>query len=482
MLRVVLAEPARLGDLEIPLAQRREVGVQLGMVQRRLHADFLPHGGDGHLHDLVVRPGDVPQRDAQRVLVVVASGEQQRLGRLRIRPRFLHRADVAGNHGRHERRARHFVALQHPLGDALAIQRQGERPAHPHVVEGRLRGVEHQIHHRQQRREANVRRHLLAQPVQFRWRKVADDVQLAIPIAVEGRVPVRRGEVGHGIEMHGSRLAEVRILRQAHDRLRLPFRQHERAVAHHVPRLHPVVAEFRHDMPWHRIARRIDQAFRKERERLGEPNHQGVRIAGGHAKRLGRRFAGVHLRRVFDGVQEVGQTCRRARIHQAPKGEDEVLGGHRRAVRPARVLAQVERPLEAVCRRAPTVRGGGNNAPVRVVRGEPLEEIGEDFLLQVQVVAVGIQRQRFAAIADAQLGAEAEHGRQGDGRAGQRSREPCRRSLHRSLTFSATPSCRRGPHHSRPASFFAYRQRSSPQSACPVALRFALLHFGSLHC
>ena len=402
--RIVFAKPAGLGDLEIPLPERREMRVELGVVQCRLYANGLPHGGDGHLHLLVVDSGDVAQRDAQGPRFVVAGLCEQHGGRGRVAGLRFHRALVVRNHRRHERCAVYFAALQHFADEDLPVYRQRQRPSHAGIVERRLGDVEDQIHHGEQRRKMQMVRHSLAQPADLaRW-KIADDVQFVVAVAAVGGASVCRRKVADLRQPHALGGMEVRVLAGPHEAVRLPSLQHESAVADHVARFHPVIAAEPPDhMFRHRKAGGIGETLGQKREGFRQPNPQHVIAQRFHAQAGWRLLAGVHILRALDGVEEEGEAGGRVRVQQALEREDEILGGERCAIGPASVFAQLERPGEAVRRGLPTVSDSADHAAVGVVRGQPLEQVGENLLFQIQVVAVGIQGQRFAAVADTQF-------------------------------------------------------------------------------
>ena len=256
--------------------------------------------------------------------------------------------------------------------------------------------------------------HLAFKPRDLPRREVADDVQLAAAIAVVGRAAVCRGVVGDGIQSHVGGIAEARVLAGANEPLGLPLGEHERAVGDHVSRLDPVVAQFLDDMRRYRVARGIDQPFGEERKRRRQADLQDVGVQRPHRQGLRGRPARVDIRGALDGVEEVGEARRRGGIEQTAEREHEVGGRNRFTVGPAGVLAEPKSPGETVHGRGPALGGARHDAALGVVGGQTLEQVGENLLLEVQVVAVRIEGERFAAVADSQLRGTGDHGHQRD--------------------------------------------------------------------
>ena len=105
---------------------------------------------------------------------------------------------------------------------------------------------------------------------------------------------------------------------------------------------------------------------------------------------------------VLDRVQQRGVLGRLRRIEDPPQGEHEVVGGHRRAVRPG-VVAQREGVDGAVVADLPALGGARNHAAVGRLGGQAQEHVADDPVLPDALDVVRVEGVRLARVRDAQL-------------------------------------------------------------------------------
>ena len=116
-----------------------------------------------------------------------------------------------------------------------------------------------------------------------------------------------------------------------------------------------------------------------------------------------RQFAAAMGLGVPNDPEIRGVARRRFRIQQAAKGEIEIRGRHRLAVRPLRVT-QMEGPGQAVLRHRPAFGHAGDRLRRRIQRGQAHHQIADDIVLGLGRREGGIERFRFAAIAAIERG------------------------------------------------------------------------------
>ena len=125
-----------------------------------------------------------------------------------------------------------------------------------------------------------------------------------------------------------------------------------------------------------------------------------VRSSGAlDAETLGRLLAADDRGGVQHRLEHLRVGRRRGRIDQATQAGDEIGGAQRIAVRPAQVLAQVERVFEAIRTDGPGFRRGRHGTAVGTDGGQPLEQVAQDVERGIGAGALRVERVGFGPVA-----------------------------------------------------------------------------------
>jgi hypothetical protein len=191
----------------------------------------------------------------------------------------------------------------------------------------------------------------------------------------------------------------------AHDlemRLHDPVLEHECAVAHEVagPREQAAVLLVARSMQ--RVRHRVREQPQEIRRRVRELDRKRVVVERANAERVGRQLARGDLVGVLDRREDERVRRQRRGIDAAAHAEHEVVGRDRVAVRPLRVLAQMERVDLAVGAHVPGLRGAGREVAVRLLVDEALEEVALDVRARELLAAMRVERLDLGAVAEVQ--------------------------------------------------------------------------------
>ena len=178
-----------------------------------------------------------------------------------------------------------------------------------------------------------------------------------------------------------------------------PVFQGVRAVGDDIARLRPLLAKFFNRWFVDRRHRRVNQQFIKIGYWLAEGDFQRVVVNGFYAQ-FARSFLAVND---FVDVHDMtilriaGIRRRGFRIHQTLPAINEVLGGHRLAVRPFRIFTQMESPdfeifiIPALCHARDRV------AIFRRGIQQAFEQVAANIRLRHPFDFIRVQRLRFGA-------------------------------------------------------------------------------------
>ena len=226
---------------------------------------------------------------------------------------------------------------------------------------------------------------MFAHPGDLVDRHVAVRVDLPSQEPAQRRRAILQRQEDLAVERHLRRGVEIAVLDEHQLVVRRVALQRERAICDQTTGTREAVAPLLD-------VRAIDRQrghVRELREQVGrgmrEVDLQRQRVVRGHAQRLDRHLAGIHGAGVLQVVEDRGVLRAGLRVHQPAHRVDEVVGGHRRAVRPARVGAQVERVGELVGGDLPARGDAGDQRAMRVAREQALVHLGEH---------VGLRRRR----------------------------------------------------------------------------------------
>ena len=217
-------------------------------------------------------------------------------------------------------------------------------------------------------------------------------VELPGAVSRERLVRVVDDETGHLLDDHVAGVPVHRVLHARVVLVQYQLLQRVGAVRDHVARRRPVRA-VRFDG---RLVRGKERRVGRHRRKVGqgrvELHLQRVVVDRPHAQLRPRLVPGQDLLRVHHlgelEVPAVGR-CRRG-VDRALPGVDEIVRGHRVAVRPSGVLAQGEGVGGVAVGGGVAGRHPGNEVPLRVLVQEALEEIADDvesggFLVELRI-------------------------------------------------------------------------------------------------
>ena len=197
----------------------------------------------------------------------------------------------------------------------------------------------------QLRRGIHLSRNILQQLLVHIFRERFGDIDIACEIALGGGGLLVDRHKGDLLD-HRFGVIPVVVVRHQHQLfIHDAIFQNIGAVAHQAAGPRPVRAAV--DIGFlHRIEGKAGGQVAEPRQRLIQLHPQGVGVDGGDPQGLRRGFAVDDVLRVGDPRQrrEPGERRSGFRIHQTPPAIDEILGGDRRTVGPAGVIAQGKGP------------------------------------------------------------------------------------------------------------------------------------------
>ncbi len=120
------------------------------------------------------------------------------------------------------------------------------------------------------------------------------------------------------------------------------------------------------------------------------------------AKLIDRLLASGSIFGILDDEQHAGITGSRFRVHQTAEGELEVASGNRIAVRPFRVVAQMEGIDRAILGNIPGFRYAGNGLAVSILNGQAIIKIAQHIAFGNGGRVMMIERGRIGVIAAVQ--------------------------------------------------------------------------------
>ncbi len=319
---------------------------------------------------------------------------------------------VVGDARRHEAIGRGLPRPPRLVDDEIAVDRHVDRLPDPDVAELRVLGVEHQIGVGQPDVGVDVVRNLrrLAQVDDAVGFDPRAHVDLAAANATLGGDIVLGREVVDLVEADVLGGVVPWVLHRPDAVAQGPGLEDERAVADHVARPNPGLAQLAHHMLGHRVGGGVGQQAEQIGRRMGEPDLHGHRVQSPHPQGLRPGLALVDGRRVLDHVQQIGVFGRGLRVLDPPHGEDEVVRRDRLAIGPQGARAQLEGPDQAVRRGGPGDRRPRHGLAGRVLGDQPFEQVAQD----VGFPGAG----RLGRVEGARLGAVADEHAQLAGRTG----------------------------------------------------------------
>ncbi|SVK50820.1 Uncharacterised protein [Acinetobacter baumannii] len=330
---VIVTHPGGADHIEIASIAAVDVGFPLLVLQLDVNPQlFLPHRGHGDGDLLVALRGVIQQRQLQRVVRAVTGRLQQCLGlRVQLRLRLLLQQTrlgfEPGGHIRREVIGRFFAGAQHFFRDNLAIDGVGQGLAHPHVVGRRTLGVERVIIGAELIRGVHLPRDVFQQLLIHIFREGFGDVDVTRQVTLGGVGFLVDRHEGH-FGQHGAHMIPVMVVRRQHQLLvHHPLLQFERAVAHQIADLGPVVAVFFHHRLVHREQAEVGRQADEVRHRLVQLHLERVVIRRRYAQAIGRQFAADDLLGVLDPRQlrEPGERRQIFRFYQPLPAVDEVF-------------------------------------------------------------------------------------------------------------------------------------------------------------
>ena len=211
-------------------------------------------------------------------------------------------------------------------------------------------------------------------------RKGLEVIELAGAIAGERLVHVVDDETGHLLDDHPVRTPVHRVPDPGVVLVQHHLLEHVGAVRHQAAGRRPVRAVGLDGRPVGGKQGGVGRHCRKVRQRGRQLHLEGAVVDRPHPEVGGRLLSGEDLLRVHHlGELEIPPVGRGGRgVDGPPPGIDEVTRGHRVAVRPSRVLAEVEGVGGIALRGGIAGRHPGYEAAVRVLAEETLEEVADD--------------------------------------------------------------------------------------------------------
>ena len=400
---VVVAAPGRAGHVEFPVLADVEIGLPLEIRERRAHAQLLfPHLAD-HGGDLLVALGGVVDQlegevaDARFLDEPLRLGVALALAQLRIgdvghpEPGGLEMGEVVG---------RPLPALEKLLHDDVAVDRHAERPAHPHVAERGVAAagmVDRVVIGAEARDAPGLVGQLLLQSRVLPGRQRLQVVELAGAVAGERLVDVVDDETG---DLFQDRLVGIPVHRVLHPRMEFVehhFLEHIGAVRDDVTGRRPLCAVRLDRRPVRGKQGGVGGHRREIGQRPVEPDLQRMVVDRLYPQGGGRLPAGQDLLCVrYLGELEIPPVGRGGPgVGRAPPSIDEVVRGHRIAVRPPGVLAQREGvgPVAVGC----LIRRGdaGHQPAVGILAQQPLEQVADHMEPRNILVQLRIERRKL---------------------------------------------------------------------------------------
>ena len=351
---------------------------------------------------------DVERREALSIGITRLREKATRLRR--IKAHHLHRGILLQRARRGHARGRLLATAQHIFHDALAVDRQRQRFAHAHIVEGLLRHVAAVEVGAQQRVRVKQRRLVRDVARDLRQRHLHRLVQLSVE---ECALLRRRAADRHkhdAVQLHRARVPVVRIALHFDALVHAPAFQAEGTVAREIASTRPLCAALIHravlldHVLWHREPRVMLQHAREIRRGAFQRELQRQRIdhAHAHLAEIGD-LAGVIFLRVLQRVEHVRVIRAQLRREDALIRISEVLRRQRHAIAPFSFGLQMKRP-----RREGLMRPRSRRARCIVIGmlrsrcDESLKDRVEDHVLRLARREMRIERRGLRTIASEQ--------------------------------------------------------------------------------
>jgi hypothetical protein len=192
---------------------------------------------------------------------------------------------------------------------------------------------------------------------------------------------------------------ELRILLEHDAVVRHEALEHVGAVRHHVPGPGEGVPVLLDRSPVERRAGLMGEQREEVRRRVLERDFEGAVVDRAGAEFIWVHAAGIDRLGVADRVENARVARAGRRVHDAPEGEDEIVGSYRVAVRPAGVLAQGEGVGKAVLGNLPALRHALDHLAVGAVDHQRLVQVADQVALGHRRGAVVVERCRIRVVA-----------------------------------------------------------------------------------
>src|SRR2546428_690002 len=390
----VVHEPADPDELVVVLPEAGAEDALLQDLQLRPHVEVLEKHG---LHGLGERLGaEALLAHGQADPRPVATPLERPALELRHRGFRIQALDGAalpvvhrtGKARRDHGVGRNGEAVSH-LHDVLPVDGVPHRPAHLHIVEGRLRHLRDQVPGAGERKPEHLLRGpgIVAQSLEIA-RLQRRDVELVVLIR-QGAGLHRDDGDRHLVQRHVPGADEVLVPAQHHGPVVLPRLEHKGSVADDVGGLRPLVAVLLDRGPVSGKRREVRRQHREVSPRPLERHLERPVVLGVHADLGGlRHLALVEWLGALDVVEVAGVRVLARRIHLALPRPLEIARRARGAIRPPGVLADRKGPHRAVGVGRHVARHGGDWLEVHVELHQAGPERGHTGAVQVLVVVV----------------------------------------------------------------------------------------------